>query len=212
MTAPAFPELILDRLHERDRREKSNATLVAAYRDLAKQTILLKERNTALLAASNVKGGATPSSGADNAVRAAFLSSVEAQLADTKLELAEQYKIQSSNAQRLLVLTDNLREAEERGREERDELRKLRSEVEGLRERARWHKELVAEKEKQLLNENLKIDNSSLLTRWLESKQEEASRMNEALMNGLESVKKPKPPLAEAEASSSGDQDKDKAP
>lgn len=86
-----------------------------------------------------------------NPVRAALVASLETQLAQTRVELSEQYKIQSSNAQRLLALTDNLREAEERGREERDELRRLRHEVEGLRERARWHKEVVAEKEKQLL-------------------------------------------------------------
>jgi hypothetical protein len=105
-------------------------------------------------------------------------------------------------------------------------LRRLRSEVEGLRERARWHKEVVTEKERQLLvshaalraprtplastddgpslplrlqilqddhasldlelsqvtiqNENLKIDNSSLLQRWIESKNDEAAKMNEA--------------------------------
>lgn len=67
------------------------------------------------------------------------------------MELSEQYKIQSSNAQRLLALTDNLREVEERGRDERDELRKLRTEVEGLREKARWHREVVEEKERQLI-------------------------------------------------------------
>lgn len=76
---------------------------------------------------------------------------MEAQLTEAKHELSEQYKIQSSNAQRLLALTDTLREAEDRSRDERDELRRLRAEVEGLRERARWHKEVVAEKEKQLL-------------------------------------------------------------
>lgn len=105
-------------------------------------------------------------------------------------------------------------------------MRRLRSEVEGLRERARWHKEVVTEKERQLLvshaalraprtlptstddglsiplrlqilqddhasldlelsqvtiqNENLKIDNSSLLQRWIESKNDEAAKMNEA--------------------------------
>ena len=86
-----------------------------------------------------------------NPVRAALVASLEAQLTTTRSDLSEQYKIQSSNAQRLLALTDNLREAEERGREERDELRRLRHEVEGLRDKARWHREVVAEKEKQLL-------------------------------------------------------------
>lgn len=84
-------------------------------------------------------------------MRTAFLNSLEAQLAQTRTELSEQYKIQSSNAQRLLALTDNLREVEDRGREDRDELGKLRREVEGLRERAKWHKEVVSEKERQLI-------------------------------------------------------------
>lgn len=86
-----------------------------------------------------------------NAVQTAFIASLEAQLAQTRADLSEQYKIQSTNAQRLLVLTDNLRDAEERGREERDELRRLRNEVEGLRERAKWHQEIVTEKERQIV-------------------------------------------------------------
>lgn len=54
-------------------------------------------------------------------------------------------------SQRLVAASDELHELQSREREEKDELRKLRSEVETLRERARWHKEVVAEKEKQLL-------------------------------------------------------------
>lgn len=104
-------------------------------------------RSLSLLA----RGRGADDSPRSNPVRAAFLASLETQLAQTRGELSEQYKIQSSNAQRLLALTDNLRDAEERGRDEREELRRLRSEVEGLRERSRWHKEVVAEKEKQLL-------------------------------------------------------------
>ncbi|KAK4702632.1 hypothetical protein P7C70_g3588, partial [Phenoliferia sp. Uapishka_3] len=212
----SWAESIRAALIERDQAEKASQPFAEAYRRLAQQTIILKERNAALLNASTSKpnqAGHTSSGGADNPVRAALVASLETQLAQTRMELSEQYKIQSSNAQRLLALTDNLREAEERSREERDELRRLRHEVEGLRERARWHKEVVAEKEKQLLvrslgfetrpgiklmagrrtpqilqddhaslelelsqvtiqNENLKIDNSSLLQRWLETKNE----------------------------------------
>ncbi|KAL8284270.1 hypothetical protein RQP46_005019 [Phenoliferia psychrophenolica] len=203
-------------LIERDVSEKQGAPFAEAYRRLAQQTIVLKERNAALLSASASKGNqlGSSSSGAENPVRAALVASLEAQLTQTRSELSEQYKIQSSNAQRLLALTDNLREAEERGREERDELRRLRHEVEGLRERARWHKEVVAEKEKQLIilqddhaslelelsqvtlqNENLKTDNSSLLQRWLETKNEEAARMNEA-NQWVEAAKPLRPPPA----------------
>ncbi|SCZ92465.1 BZ3500_MvSof-1268-A1-R1_Chr5-2g07883 [Microbotryum saponariae] len=133
-----------------------------------------------------------------SAVRQAMITSLESQLASTRHELAEQYKIQSTNAQRLLGLTDQLREFEDKGREEKDELRRLRTEVEGLRDRAKWHKEVVQEKERQLVilqddlsalelelnqvtkqNKDLKTDNAGLLQRWLEAKNDEARRMNE---------------------------------
>lgn len=102
-------------------------------------------------AALSPSGWLTSSHHHSNAVHSAFLASLEAQLAQTRADLSEQYKIQSTNAQRLLVLTDNLRQVEEQGREERDELRRLRNEVEGLRERAKWHQEIVAEKERQIV-------------------------------------------------------------
>lgn len=82
---------------------------------------------------------------------AAYIAGLEAQLLTVRYELNEQYKVQSSNAQRLLKLTDELRLAEERGREERDELGRLRTQVEALRERSRWHTEVVAEKEKMVV-------------------------------------------------------------
>ncbi|GAA5899835.1 hypothetical protein JCM6882_005448 [Rhodosporidiobolus microsporus] len=200
----SWQEQIRQSLIQRDQREQAFAPIVAHYHRLAQQTVVLKDRNHALLAAASsarAAGGAAGSTGggADNPVRAALVASLEQQLAQTRADLSEQYKIQSTNAQRLLSLTDSLREAEERGREEREELRRLRTEVEGLRERQRWHKEIVAEKEKQLVilqddhaslslelsqlelqNDNLKTDNAALLQRWLESKAEEANRMNEA--------------------------------
>lgn len=92
-----------------------------------------------------------PLSSCSNPVRAALITSLEQQLSSTRQDLSEQYKIQSTNSQRLLNLTDALREAEERSREEREELTRLRTEVEGFRERARWHSEIVQEKEKQLV-------------------------------------------------------------
>lgn len=164
---------IITALEERDEREKGQEELVIQYGRLAKETALLRQRNTALLQAATITpSSTTPSSGPatesvpplvvkltpkltqfvhSNPVRAAFLASLETQLTQTRHELSEQYKIQSSNSQRLLALTDNLRQVEERSREEREELSSLRREVEGLREKAGWHKEVVAEKERQLL-------------------------------------------------------------
>ncbi|GAA6007282.1 Atg16p [Rhodotorula paludigena] len=201
----AWDEQIRVQLLARDAREQSHAALIAHVHRLAQLSVHLRDRNAALLAAAAqssraaAPGGAPAGDSKDAALRAALVASLEAQLAQTRADLSEQYKVQSANAQRLLALTDSLRDAEERARDEREELRRLRSEVERLRERARWHKEIVAEKEKQLVilqdehaslelelsqleiqNDNLKTDNAALLQRWLESKAEEANRMNEA--------------------------------
>ncbi|GAA6012234.1 hypothetical protein JCM10207_002772 [Rhodosporidiobolus poonsookiae] len=202
----SWQEHIRQSLLARDQREQALSPLITHFSRLAHHSAQLKDRNRALLNAATTAratggggGAAGAGAGADNPVRLALISSLESQLAQTRADLAEQYKVQSTNAQRLLALTDSLRDAEERGRDERDELRKLRSEVDALRERARWHKEIVSEKEKQLVilqddhqslsleltqlelqNDNLKTDNAALLQRWLESKAEEANRMNEA--------------------------------
>ncbi|SCV72507.1 BQ2448_4044 [Microbotryum intermedium] len=213
-------EAIRSQLVERDERESSHRTLIAHSQRLARHAAMLHQRNQALLNASlgqtsggtgaaaagssSSSGGQTTSGaaggtvGTNDAVRQAMITSLESQLASTRHELSEQYKIQSTNAQRLLGLTDQLREFEDKGREEKDELRRLRTEVEGLRDRAKWHKEVVQEKERQLIilqddlsalelelnqvakqNENLRIDNAGLLERWLEAKNDEARRMNE---------------------------------
>ncbi|SGY68930.1 BQ5605_C004g02931 [Microbotryum silenes-dioicae] len=214
-------EAIRSQLIERDERESSHRTLIAHSQRLAQHAAMLHRRNQALLNASlgqnsggtgagtvggpgGTSGGQTTSgavrgtAGTNDAVRQAMITSLESQLASTRHELSEQYKIQSTNAQRLLSLTDQLREFEDKGREEKDELRRLRTEVEGLRDRAKWHKEVVQEKERQLVilqddlsalelelnqvtkqNQDLKTDNAGLLQRWLEAKNDEARRMNE---------------------------------
>ncbi|GAA6056722.1 hypothetical protein JCM3770_005865 [Rhodotorula araucariae] len=190
----AWQEHIRLGLVARDQREQAHAPLIAHCHRLARHSAALADRNRALLAAAT-----TGTASATGALPAALVTSLEAQLAQTRADLSEQYKLQSSNAQRLLALTDSLRDAEDRARDDRDELRRLRSEVDSLRERARWHKEIVQEKEKQLLilqdehtslelelsqlelqNDHLKTDNAALLQRWLESKAAEADRMNEA--------------------------------
>ncbi|BGP26382.1 autophagy-related protein 16 domain protein [Rhodotorula toruloides] len=195
-------EIRLALLH-RDHREHALAPVIAHYSRLAQQTLALKERNSALVHAVRTGGTGGGSAGqgkdTDTAVHSALITSLESQLAQTRADLSEQYKVQSLNAQRLLSLTDSLREAEERGRDERDELARLKMEVGALREKDGWYKDMVKEKERQLVilqdelaslelelsqlelqNSNLKTDNAALLQRWLESKAEEANRMNEA--------------------------------
>ncbi|GAA5885591.1 hypothetical protein JCM16303_001473 [Sporobolomyces ruberrimus] len=211
MTIPPWQAQIRQSLIERNRIEQSQVEMIEHSRRLNEQLVLWKERNRVLLAGSNgavrgVGGGGNGKGdqgggggGSSDAVKLALIQSLESELSTLRQDLSEQYKLQSHNAQRLLSLTDQLREAEERGREEREELRSLRHEVEGLRDKQRSFRDIVADKEKQLLilqddhtslslelNQQdllisrLKEDNKNLLDRWLEAKREEAERMNEA--------------------------------
>ncbi|GAA6006217.1 hypothetical protein JCM11491_002074 [Sporobolomyces phaffii] len=213
MTVPGWQADIRAALIARNHLEQSQAPLIEHSRRLNEQLVLWRDRNRALLAGpsgssrGNAGGGppkgdgaaAAGGGGAHDSMRLALIQSLESELSTLRHDLSEQYKLQSLNAQRLLSLTDQLRDAEERGREDREELRSLRHEVEGLRDKQRSFRDVVADKEKQLLilqddhtslslelNQQdllisrLKEDNKNLLDRWLEAKREEAERMNEA--------------------------------
>lgn len=58
------------------------------------------------------------------------------------------YRTQSQNAQRLLSMTETLRDKEEMLRIESDNLRKARDEVAHLRRKVEQHDEIVAEKDR----------------------------------------------------------------
>ncbi len=150
-----------------------------------------------------------------NPVRAAYLSSLETQISSLRDELANLYKTQGQNAQRLLSMNETLREKEEVSRIDSESLRKARDEIVSLRRKVDQHAELMAEKDRtvqvgslvlllipiqmfrQILhdeintsllelnqveerNQTLAKDNAKLLQRWLDAKQLEANRMNEA--------------------------------
>lgn len=68
---PTWIQSIHQSLLERDRREKQHVAMVEAYRNLAKQTLRLQERNTALLAAANAK-----SSGGGGSAGGEYVSSI----------------------------------------------------------------------------------------------------------------------------------------
>ncbi|CEQ40871.1 SPOSA6832_02510, partial [Sporobolomyces salmonicolor] len=132
----------------RDQREPAYAPRIEHYHCLAPQTVGFKERNQALVTA----GGSTArrANATGGAPGAAYLS-LETELATAGMEHSERYKLQSRNAQRLLNLTDSLREVQEKRRPEREEMRNLRHEVEGVVEAAKRHSELVVDKKRQLL-------------------------------------------------------------
>ncbi|KAJ7462629.1 ATG16-domain-containing protein [Mycena galericulata] len=208
MAEPAWQELLRLRLAERNARESAFSSIIEQYRKLAQQTKLLKERNASLLrAVGSVRGGpSTPgtSGGAsvaseDNPVRAAYMASLESQISSLRDELATVYKTQGQNAQRLLSMNETLREKEELSRVDSESLRKTRDEIAVLRRKVDQHSELMAEKDRtvQILhdeistlqlelgqieerNQTLTKDNAKLLQRWLDAKQAEANKMNEA--------------------------------
>lgn len=96
-------------------------------------------------------------------------------------------------------MNETLREKEEISRLDSEALRRLRDEATALRRKVDQHAELMAEKDAreqdlhdqifalelqigqtEERNENLQKDNAKLLQRWLDAKQAEVNRMNEA--------------------------------
>ncbi|KAJ7783517.1 ATG16-domain-containing protein [Mycena maculata] len=209
MAEPSWQELLRLRLAERNARESAFSPIIEQYRKLAQQTKLLKERNASLLRAvgsvrggpssPGTSGGASVGASEDNPVRAAYMASLESQISSLRDELATVYKTQGQNAQRLLSMNETLREKEELSRVDSEALRKTRDEIAVLRRKVDQHAELMAEKDRtvQILhdeistlqlelgqieerNQTLTKDNAKLLQRWLDAKQAEANKMNEA--------------------------------
>ncbi|CAL1696574.1 unnamed protein product [Somion occarium] len=206
MAEPSWQETLRIRLVDRNAKESAYAPIIEQYRRLAQQTKLLRERNASLLRAMGTArpnpSSSTvfvPGTAEDNPVRAAYITSLESQISSLRDELATVYKTQGQNAQRLLAMTETLREKEELSRMESESLRKSREEISILRRKVDQHNELMAEKDRtaQILhdeintlqlelsqiaerNQTLIKDNAKLLQRWLDAKQAEVNKMNEA--------------------------------
>ncbi|KAI0321112.1 ATG16-domain-containing protein [Amylostereum chailletii] len=206
MAEPAWQEILRFRLTERNVKESGFAPIIEQYRRLAQQTKLLKERNASLLrAVTTVKQNPSsstvfvPGTTEENPVRAAYIASLESQISSLRDELATVYKTQGQNAQRLLAMNETLREKEELSRIDSEGLRKAREDIANLKRKVDQHAELMAEKDRtaQVLhdeistlqlelgqieerNQNLTRDNAKLLQRWLDAKQAEVNKMNDA--------------------------------
>ncbi|KIM67111.1 hypothetical protein SCLCIDRAFT_1210590 [Scleroderma citrinum Foug A] len=209
MAEPSWQETIRVRLVERNAKQSAFASIIEQYRRLAQQTKLLKERNASLLKAvgsvrtnpssSTVYIPGTTGSGEDNPVRAAYTASLESQISSLRDELASVYKTQGQNAQRLLAMNETLREKEELSRIDAENLRKARDDIAHLRRRVDQHSEIMTEKDRtaQVLHDEINTlqlelsqieernqilvkDNAKLLQRWLDDKQTQANKMNEA--------------------------------
>lgn len=83
-----------------------------------------------------------------NPVRAAYVASLETQISSLRDELANLYKTQGQNAQRLLSMNETLREKEESSRIDSESLRKAKDEIATLRRKVDQHAELMAEKDR----------------------------------------------------------------
>ena len=81
-------------------------------------------------------------------VKAAYITSLESQISSLRDELATVYKTQGQNAQRLLAMTETLREKEELSRIESENLRRAREEIHILRKKVEQHNELMSEKDR----------------------------------------------------------------
>ncbi|TFK30645.1 ATG16-domain-containing protein [Coprinopsis marcescibilis] len=206
MAEPSWQEVLRVRLAERNEREAVFAGIIEQYRRLAQQTKLLKERNASLLrAVSTVKTNPNASTvlvastGEENPVQAAYISSLESQISSLRDELATVYKTQSQNSQRLLSMNETLREKEELVRVEAESHRRAKEELVVVKKKVDQHGELMSEKDRtvQILhdeistlqlelgqieerNQTLTRDNAKLLQRWLDAKQAEANKINEA--------------------------------
>ncbi|KAG5338770.1 Protein tipD [Termitomyces sp. J132] len=206
MAEPVWQEQLRLRLTERNAKESAYASIIEQYRRLAQQTKLLKERNASLLravgTAKNNPSSSTvlvPGTADDNPVRAAYIQSLESQISSLRDELATVYKTQGQNAQRLLAMNETLREKEEMSRIDSETLRKSKDEIAVLKRKVDQHAEIMAEKDRtiQILNDEISTlqlelgqieerngtltkDNAKLLQRWLDAKQAEAHKMNEA--------------------------------
>ncbi|KIY69656.1 ATG16-domain-containing protein [Cylindrobasidium torrendii FP15055 ss-10] len=233
MAEPIWQETLRLRLTERNAQEGAYATIIEQYRRLAQQTKFYKERNAQFIRAAQTVKGNNPSSSTvfvagsadENPVLSAYTASLESQISSLRDEIASAYKSQTQNTQRLLAMTETLREKEEQSRISEENLRKARDELAGLRRKTDQHNELMTEKDRtvQILhdeistlqlelgqiedrNQTLIKDNAKLLQRWLDAKQAEANKMNEVnefYQDTLRMRTQNKPPPSSATDSSS---------
>lgn len=81
-----------------------------------------------------------------NAVRNAYIASLESQISSLRDEMAAVYKTQGQNAQRLLAMNETLREKEEVSRLASEELRRAKDDALVLRRKVEQHNDLMSEK------------------------------------------------------------------
>lgn len=148
---------------------------------------------------SSATGGGGGGAGDSNPVQEAYVKSLELQLGKVRDELGTQYKTTSQNAQRLLELNEVLRTHDQGAKTLESDLRSTMTERDRLQRQVADQADALREKNAtvELLqdelntlslelnqvekrNDELGRDNAQLLQRWLDAKNEEAQRMNDA--------------------------------
>ncbi|KAJ3161796.1 hypothetical protein HDU86_006567 [Geranomyces michiganensis] len=206
--AAAWHGLILQRLAQRDLREKESfAELFADHAAARSQAAALSSQLSALRLeyAQKLKVAATAQEfgSSDSARRFADL---EVQLQQLKDERADLYKTQGQNAQKLLELMEAVQKSDGMVGGLQDENSKLKAKLATITISLRDAQELIREKDNviQILRDELQThqlelsqregqleerekhvgelekENKYLVDRWIQLKQEQAARMNEA--------------------------------
>ncbi|GAA5820356.1 hypothetical protein JCM10212_003930, partial [Sporobolomyces blumeae] len=153
----SWPEVILARLEHRDAISTHHAPWIRQFDLMVRQMTTWKHRTSLLVEtqhrAARDRGATTTSTSSnhDDSVRTTLIASLERELSTLRLDLSHQYKLEATNAHRLLSLTDQLRETEDRARRDEDLVRALRTEVDQLRERHKAFRDVVEDKERQLI-------------------------------------------------------------
>ncbi|KAJ3167917.1 hypothetical protein HDU88_001864 [Geranomyces variabilis] len=200
--------LILQRLAHRDLREKDSfAELFADHAAARSQTATLSSQLSALRLehAQTLKVAATAQEfGSSDSARK--FADLELQLQQLKDERAELYKTQGQNAQKLLKLMESVQQSDGMVGGLQEENTKLKSQLATVTVSLRDAQELIREKDHviQILRDELQThqlelsqregqledrekrvgdlekENKYLVDRWIQLKQEQAARMNEA--------------------------------
>ncbi|KAL1934483.1 hypothetical protein VTP01DRAFT_6665 [Rhizomucor pusillus] len=202
-----FRETILARLDERNQREHAFHEIILATQHWLHAAIDLEKRSSELeaIAKSLEFQNETLTRNAEYAQAHGSpknqqrVAELERRLQKLNEERAEMYKTQSENAQRLLQMNEQKQQIEKKEKQSSEEIARLNDQVARLTSKCELQTMQLKEKDVtiQILQDELAAlqleiitteerskklekENDQLLKRWLEKKNEEAEKMNEA--------------------------------
>ncbi|KAI8080088.1 WD40-repeat-containing domain protein [Halteromyces radiatus] len=184
---------IWQQLQQRDRQEQLFHSVISSNQRLQQQLNQL-EKKAKLDNSSHITSSRHSLSSSN-----ANVEILEQRIRELKEERADMYKLQSENAQRLVLMNDQLRNKEETDAKQKQELVLLADQTKKLTEKSNLQIEQLREKDVtiQILqdelsalqleintieqrNQQLTKENLQLVQRWMEKMNSEADKMNEA--------------------------------